>query len=172
MPKFVLRAVLGRMQLTRYATRRKPYSASRLVQAMSAWLVKTRHAPSRHSRDARVYVDTTTAMHKLRTPRPPPARLRLRLLSSLLYNIPSTPKLTEHPRESRCSSFLFTTPTRKMSPLPPTRALVFLPPAVTATTPSACKRHRDREHVANTILTLLLLLLPFLLFYYHSAVTD
>ena len=41
-----------------------------LVQAMSAWLVKTRRAPSRHSRDARVYGHTTTAMHELSTPPP------------------------------------------------------------------------------------------------------
>ena len=45
---------------------------SRLVQAMSAWLVNTRRAPSRHRRDARVYGHTTTAMHKLSTPPPPP----------------------------------------------------------------------------------------------------
>ena len=38
-----------------------------------AWLVKTRRAPSRHGRDARVYGRTTTAMHKLRIP-PPPTR--------------------------------------------------------------------------------------------------
>ena len=44
---------------------------SRLVQAMSAWSVKTRRAPSRHSRDARVYGHTTTAIHKLSTPPPP-----------------------------------------------------------------------------------------------------
>ena len=65
--------ILGRMQLTLHATRRTAHGASRLVQAMSAWLVKTRHAPSRHSRDARVYGHTTTAIHKLSTP--PPHRL-------------------------------------------------------------------------------------------------
>ena len=56
-PKSVLRAVLGRMQFTLHATRRTPHGASCLVQAMSAWLVKTRLAPSRHStrRNARVY---------------------------------------------------------------------------------------------------------------------
>ena len=43
---------------------------SHLVQVMSAWLVKTRRAPSRHSRDARVYGHSTTAMHKLSTPPP------------------------------------------------------------------------------------------------------
>ena len=75
MPKSVLRAVLGRMQFTLHATRRTTHGASRLVQAMSAWLVKTRRAPSRHGRDARVYSLTTTAMHKLSTP-PPPARAR------------------------------------------------------------------------------------------------
>ena len=39
---------------------------------MPTWLVKTRRAPSRQSRDARVYGHTTTAMHKLNTPPPPP----------------------------------------------------------------------------------------------------
>ena len=60
------------MQFTLHATRRTPHGASRLVQAISAWLVKTRRAPSRHSRDARVYGHTTKAMHKLSTPPPPP----------------------------------------------------------------------------------------------------
>ena len=67
MPKYVLRAVLGRMQFALHATRRTPHGASRLVQAMSAWLVKTRRAPSRHSRDASVYGHATMAMHKLST---------------------------------------------------------------------------------------------------------
>ena len=74
-PKLVLGAVFGRMQFTLYATRRTPHRASRLVQAMSAWLVKTRRAPSRHSRVARVCGHTTTAMHKLSTP-PPHRSLR------------------------------------------------------------------------------------------------
>ena len=56
------------MQFTLHATRRRtPHGASRLVQAMSAWLAKTRRAPSRHSRDARVNGHTTTAMRKLST---------------------------------------------------------------------------------------------------------
>ena len=38
-------AVLSRMQLTLHATRPTPHGASRLVQAMSAWSVKTRRAP-------------------------------------------------------------------------------------------------------------------------------
>ena len=33
---------------------------------------KSRRAPSRHSRDARVYGSTTTAMHELSAPPPPP----------------------------------------------------------------------------------------------------
>ena len=53
------------MQLTLHATRRTPYGASRLVQAVSAWSVKTRHAPSRHCRDARVDGHTTTVMHDI-----------------------------------------------------------------------------------------------------------
>ena len=76
MPKTVSRAVLGRMQFTLHATRRTPHGGSRLVQAMCAWLVKIRRAPSRCSRDARVYGHTTTAMHKLSTP-PPPGVLAL-----------------------------------------------------------------------------------------------
>ena len=72
MPKSVLRAVLGRMQFTFHATRRTPHRASRLVQAISAWLMKIQRAPSRHSRDARVYGHTTTATHKLSTPPPHP----------------------------------------------------------------------------------------------------
>ena len=77
-------AVLGRMQFTLHETRRTPHGDSRLVQAMPAWLVKTRRAPSRDSRDARVYGHTTTAMHKLITTLPPPpARTRQqRLLAS------------------------------------------------------------------------------------------
>ena len=38
---------------------------------MPAWLVKTRRAPSRHSRDARVFGHTTTVMHEISTPPPP-----------------------------------------------------------------------------------------------------
>ena len=74
-PKSVLRAILGRMKFTFHATRRTPRGASRLVQAMSAWFVKTRRAPSRHSRDARVCGHTTTAMHKLSAASPPPKAL-------------------------------------------------------------------------------------------------
>ena len=70
-PKSILRAILGRMQFTLHATRRTPHDASRLVQAMSAWLVKTRRAPSWHIRDSRVYSYTTTATHNLSTPPPP-----------------------------------------------------------------------------------------------------
>ena len=74
-PKSVLRTVLRRMQFTLHATPRTPHGASRLVQAMPAWLVKTRRGPSRHSRDARVCGHTTTAMHRLSTP--PPYRIIL-----------------------------------------------------------------------------------------------
>ena len=67
MQKSVFRAVLERIQFILDAPRRTPHGASRLVQAMSAWLVQTRRAPSRHSREARVYGRTTTAVHKLST---------------------------------------------------------------------------------------------------------
>ena len=55
----------GRMRLTLHATRRTPHGASRLVQAMPAWSVKTRHAPSRHCRDARDYGVKTTTTHEM-----------------------------------------------------------------------------------------------------------
>ena len=73
--KSVLRAVLAKMQFTLHATRRTPHGASRLGQAMSAWFVKTRRAPSRHRRDARVHGHTTTAMHEYRVHPPPPPAL-------------------------------------------------------------------------------------------------
>ena len=69
-------AVLSRMQLALHATRRTPHGASRLVQAMSAWSVKTRRVPFRHCRDARVYGDTTTAMHDMST-HPPSTKTHL-----------------------------------------------------------------------------------------------
>ena len=39
----------------------------RSVLAMTAWLLKTRLAPSRHCMDARVYGHTTTVMHEMNT---------------------------------------------------------------------------------------------------------
>ena len=45
--------VRSRMQLTLHATRRTPHDASRLMQGIPAWSMKTRRAPSRHRRDAR-----------------------------------------------------------------------------------------------------------------------
>ena len=44
------------------------------LQAMSSWSVKTRRAPSRHCRDARVYDHRTTAMHDIDYPPPVPFR--------------------------------------------------------------------------------------------------
>ena len=40
---------------------------------MSAWSVKTRRAPSRHCRDARVYGHTSAAMHHMSTPSSAPS---------------------------------------------------------------------------------------------------
>ena len=85
MPKSILRAAVGRMQFTLHATRRTPHGALRLVQAMSAWLVKTQRVPSRHRRDARVYGHTTTAMHTLSTP-PPEATKTCPLPQMKLYS--------------------------------------------------------------------------------------
>ena len=61
--EFASQVVLGRMCLTLHATRRTPHgAASRLVHATSAGSVKTRRAPARHCRNARVYGHTTTAI--------------------------------------------------------------------------------------------------------------
>ena len=62
------KAVLSRMQLTLHVTRRTPHGASRLVQAMSVWSVKTRRALSRHCKDVRVYGHKTTGMLGMSTP--------------------------------------------------------------------------------------------------------
>ena len=68
------KVVLSRMKLTLHATRRTPQGASRLVLAMCAWSVKTRRAPARHCRGARVSGHTTTAMHDNEyTPPSPPS---------------------------------------------------------------------------------------------------
>ena len=75
---------LSRMQLTLYATRPPPHGASRLVQAMCAWSVKTRHAPSRHFRGAGVYMvirlrpcmrSSTPSLSSTPPPLPPPSPL-------------------------------------------------------------------------------------------------
>ena len=66
--KSASRMVLSRTQLTPHVTRRAPHGASRLVQAMCAWPVNTRHAPSRPCRDANVYGCKTTSMHNTEYP--------------------------------------------------------------------------------------------------------
>ena len=74
--KSASKEALSKMQLTLHATRPMPHGASRLVLAMSAWSVKTQHAPCRHCRDARVCGHATTAMHEMSAP-PHPTRLEV-----------------------------------------------------------------------------------------------
>ena len=62
-PKSASQAVLRKVLLTLHATRRTPHGASRLVDAMIAWSVKTRPAPSLIRTDAGVYGHMTTGMH-------------------------------------------------------------------------------------------------------------
>ena len=81
------------MQSTVHATRRTPRGASCLVQAKSAWLVKTRRAPSRHSRHVRVDDHKTTVMHKLSTPPPTPLTLQMSVdaviqIMATTHNVP------------------------------------------------------------------------------------
>ena len=73
------------MLLILHATRPTPHGASRLVQAMFAWSVKTRCAPSRHCRDARVYGHTTTAMHDTEYTPPPPRSTMVHLVASPVF---------------------------------------------------------------------------------------
>ena len=54
-----------------HATRRTPHGASRLVHALSGWLVKTRRAPPRHYRDARIYGLEATPRMTMGSPRHP-----------------------------------------------------------------------------------------------------
>ena len=73
--KSASKVVLRSMQPTLSATRPTPHGASRLVRAMTAWLVKTRRAPSQCCRGARVHGQTTittTAIHDMSTPPPRP----------------------------------------------------------------------------------------------------
>ena len=58
-------SVITKMKVIPNATRRAPHGPSRLVQAMSARSVKTRHAPSRQCRDTRAQDHTTTAMQEI-----------------------------------------------------------------------------------------------------------
>ena len=60
--KSASRAFLSRMQRTLHAPRRTPNGASRLVLSISAWSVKTRCAPSRRYRVARVYGHTSVRL--------------------------------------------------------------------------------------------------------------
>ena len=75
----------------------KRVPASRLVHAMSSWLAKTRRAPSRHSRDARVYrsYDYGHAQTEYTPPPPPP-----------------TPMLPSPPRKGRVVNDQMTTVTQ------------------------------------------------------------
>ena len=68
-----------------------------LVQAMSAWVMKTRRAPSRHSRDTRVYSHTTTAMHKVSTPPPSPPLASLASPPPIFRFLPSVNDLPSVP---------------------------------------------------------------------------
>ena len=106
----------SRMQLTLHETHPTPHGASRLVQAMSAWSVKTRRAPSRHCRDARVYGHTTTACINMSTT--PSASTRRSAQNSKRPRPPhrATRKMTAHPPlslnelPSRFCCLLYTSP--------------------------------------------------------------
>ena len=108
------------MQSTLHATRRTPDGASRLVQAMSAWLAKTRRAPCRHSRDARVYGHTITGMHKQSTPAPstPPPHATAYLIRVLPAHLDFVVVVFQH---SRCQLLLESSilPLEALNQLPP-----------------------------------------------------
>ena len=62
-PQSTSLTVLSNELLTLQAIRRTSHGASRLLDAMFAWSVKSRPAPSRIRRDANVYGHMTTGMH-------------------------------------------------------------------------------------------------------------
>ena len=66
--------VFSRMQLTLHTARPTPHGASRLVQAVPAWSVKTRRAPSRHYIGMRgsMVIRLQPCMTRAHTPAPPP----------------------------------------------------------------------------------------------------
>ena len=101
--------VLRRMQLALRATCRKPHGASRSMLAMSAWSVKTRRAPSRHCRDARVYDHTTSAVHDIEytpsTP-PPPSGTLISCPGLTTYPPPLPVPRLPSPRDRSCVTFL------------------------------------------------------------------
>ena len=71
MYKSASNADLSRVQPARHATSPTLHSGVRLVQAMSAWSVKTRRTPIRRCWDVRVYGHTTTTVHDVSTSLPP-----------------------------------------------------------------------------------------------------
>ena len=76
-PKSASQTVFSKVLLTLHATHRTPDGASRLLDAMFAWSVKTRRAPSRIRRDASVYSHMTTGMHDNEYPPPKWRQLHL-----------------------------------------------------------------------------------------------
>ena len=120
---------LRRVQVTLHATRRTPHGASPSVQAMPAWVVKTRRAPPRHCRNARAYALKTTAMHETSAP-PPPLLSRPVLRQYVVCPLAHTfnlPPLLYHVRHPRGCPNCFgntrtvppTTPLHSPPPLPP-----------------------------------------------------
>ena len=94
--KSASRAVLSRVQLTLHATHPTPHDASLLVQATSTWPVKTRRAPSRHCRVARVYCHTATAMHDMSAPSPTAVRAFFTSIAKrVLHFLPSSTRRVE-----------------------------------------------------------------------------
>ena len=153
MPKSVFRAGLRRMQFTLHVTRRTPHGASCLVQAMSAWLVKTRCAPSRHSRDARVYGHTTTAMHKVSTP--PPPHLRCLVHNAIRIEI------YLHLQSPFRAYHTLSTPVSPIPPPPPPFRFLILPssnrftaaprPAAASGVSSMCETQASWEILRKTV---------------------
>ena len=72
LPKSASQAVISRVQLILQSAHRAPHGALRLVQAMSAWSVKTRRAPTRHRRDARVSMNMAISPRPCMTISTPP----------------------------------------------------------------------------------------------------
>ena len=73
-PKSAWQVAPSRMKVTHHASHRTPTVLRAWYTRCLPGRCKSRRAPSRHCRDVRVYGHMITAMHKLSTPPPPPAK--------------------------------------------------------------------------------------------------
>ena len=110
-----------------------PNTSRRFALGASNVCLETRRAPSRHSRDARVYGHTTTAMHKLSALPPPPSPL------------PSLPPRNRHQRVQRFDRKNTQTQDAQAASAPPAAAAAAASPKTTTTDAEAAATRKRRQ---------------------------